>query len=353
MRAAFVTILPMLAAAVLVMAGGERISRREVANRTVADRERLLDLAAPFREELMRLDDLYLGHLHRIAQRASRQNSEQTAAVAGEIVGVRLVRIFKTHGKDETISPALDYGVLPEIEIKDRKRPFNPSTAIVLEPEWLEKPLAADTHWIDAPRSLMRVRLLQLEPGTLMAILVDIPEVRKITAGYLTEWLAQPLVPLEEAGERVQVDSPDGVALTSIGPARHGPAASIIPIRNLTGDWQIRSWDVIVVSHSHDATTLILACTSCGGVGRVRNPALFPAKPRPQACRRARLLRQPRLPRARHAAHQSLAQPRPRNRSLVTPPGRCAPPSRHRRGGNRAAFPARRQRPHLFPPRTR
>ena len=54
MRAALVTLVPMLAAAVLVMVGGEHMARREVETRTPFDRQRLLDLDEAFRTELSR-----------------------------------------------------------------------------------------------------------------------------------------------------------------------------------------------------------------------------------------------------------------------------------------------------------
>ena len=56
MRPASITILPMLAAAVLVMVGGERMSRRSAETRIPADRERLFDFTDTFRTEIERLD---------------------------------------------------------------------------------------------------------------------------------------------------------------------------------------------------------------------------------------------------------------------------------------------------------
>ncbi|MFN4942429.1 MAG: hypothetical protein ACK5G9_01395, partial [Akkermansiaceae bacterium] len=66
MRAALFTLLPMLAAAVLVMVGGERMSRREVESRTPADRVRLFDFDEVLRGELARLDALYMSHLEEL-----------------------------------------------------------------------------------------------------------------------------------------------------------------------------------------------------------------------------------------------------------------------------------------------
>ena len=57
MRPALATILPMLAAAVLVMVGGERLARRDSETRSPIDRDRLLDLDEALRGELTRLGE--------------------------------------------------------------------------------------------------------------------------------------------------------------------------------------------------------------------------------------------------------------------------------------------------------
>lgn len=261
MRASLVTILPMLAAAVLVMVGGERMARRDVEKRSPADRERLLDLADSFRTELVRLDALYLDHLNELSSHSLNSESNETAAVAADIIGVRLIRVFRTRGKDLSISPHLASGRLPEIELEKRKRPFNSTTAVILDATLLEKPLAQTGIWVPTSDPNFRVHCSQPEPGVLTAILIDLSKVRDRTSSHLSDWLSTPLTPLREAGERVVIESPQGQALVAMGPTQHGPAASIMPIRTLTGDWQIRAWDGLVVTHTHDPATLATTAT--------------------------------------------------------------------------------------------
>lgn len=259
MRPALLTILPMFAAAVLVMIGGERMARREVEKRTPADRTRLLDLAESFRMELARLDALYLDHLGRLANTSLYAKQDEAAAAAAEIAGVRLIRVFRQKGNDLSISPSFKFERLPEIELEKRKRPFNPGNAVVLDAALLEKDLPQSGAWIAAPGPNLRISCLQPEPGVLVAILVDTTQVHECTVAYLASWLHTPLTPLREAGERVQIEPADGAAVASIGPEKHGPAASIIPTRTLFGDWQIRTWDGLVVSYTHDPATLAFA----------------------------------------------------------------------------------------------
>ena len=57
----------------------------------------------------------------------------------------------------------------------------------------------------------------------------------------------------------MQIEPVNGAPVVTIGPQRHGPAALIVPIRTLIGDWQIRAWDGLVISQTHDAATLAAA----------------------------------------------------------------------------------------------
>jgi signal transduction histidine kinase len=259
MRAAFVTILPMLAAAALVLVGGERMARRDVENRTPADRGRLLDLADSLRPELVRLDALYIEHLGDLAIGALYRKQDEITQQASETAGIRLIRIFRTQGKDLAIVPKPASVRIPEIELGNRKRPFDPNNSIVLPAVLLDKPLPREGTWISTADPGLLVHCRQPEPGVLAAFIVDIPEVRGRIASHLARWLHDPLTPLREAGERVEIQAPQGPAVASIGPARHGPAASIIPIRTRFGDWQIRAWDGLVVSRTRDPSTLAVA----------------------------------------------------------------------------------------------
>jgi signal transduction histidine kinase len=263
MRPALITILPMLAAAILVMVGGERMARRDVETRSPADRERLLDFDEAFRAELARLDDLYLGHLDKLTEAAHSRKPDELSALAAEITGVRLIRIFRDKGKnkDDTIRPGLDTRRLPEIVLTNGKRPFDPNRASVLDVAMLDEALPATSKWLATSDPGLRLHCRTPEKGVLVVILIDVPAVHKATSSHLTRWIETPLTPLREAGERVLIESLAAGPLATIGPTQHGPAASIIPIRTLFGEWQIRSWDGLFVTRSHDPAVITVAAT--------------------------------------------------------------------------------------------
>jgi signal transduction histidine kinase len=261
MRIACFTLLPMLAAAVLVMLGGERMARREVESRTPADRTRLLDFDDAFRAELIRLDAVYLGHLAELATAALTEKSEAVAAEAAQLAGVRLIRIFRKNSQAVSILADRKIQKLPEIELTTGKRPLNPQTSVVLEASMLDRPLSEKGKWFATGDSESLVHCRQPEPGVLVALLIDRATVSEPTVRHFSSWLEIPLVPLREIGARLVIEKPDGEPLVSLGPESHGPAASIIPIRSFLGDWQLRAWDGVVVIQSYDPATLAVVAT--------------------------------------------------------------------------------------------
>lgn len=262
MRIACFTLLPMLAAAVLVMVGGERMARREVESRTPADRTRLLDFDEAFRAELTRLDAVYLGHLTELATAAPKEPDAAVAAEASQLSGVRLVRIFRKDSEPSSIFSDRKIQILPEIELSTGKRPLNPKTGVVLEASMLDRPLTAKGKWFANGDATYLVHCSRPEPGVLVAVLIERATVSERTVRHLLSWLEIPLTPLREAGARLRIEKPEGESLIALGPPSHGPAASIIPIRSHLGDWQIRSWDGLVITHSHHPATLAVATTA-------------------------------------------------------------------------------------------
>lgn len=182
MRPALITILPMLAAAVLVMVGGERMARREVETRTPADRGRLLDFDEAFRKELASLDTFYLKNLDRLAGLALHKEADIVSKEAGDVIGVRQIRIFPDTGKDRTINGSRETRKLPEVVLKDGKRPFNPNTASVLDPAMFDESLPAAGKWLSTSDPDLRLNCRTSKSGTFLVFLIDIRAVHAV--GY-------------------------------------------------------------------------------------------------------------------------------------------------------------------------
>ncbi|GAA5483241.1 sensor histidine kinase [Haloferula sargassicola] len=254
MRLALFTLLPMLTAAVLVTIAGERWARRATEHRFPIDRSRLLDFDESLRDELARLDALYLTYL--------RRNAEELLSgkeLTDPGTGVRRITLFRTQGPDLSYDPQPHEVGPPEIAIEDGTSPFDPGNAVVLDRKWLREDLPAEGKWLPTPSSSYRVHLLKIRHQVLAASLVDTDEVRTTVATYLAGWASTPLTPLRESDERLIITAPGGEQLIALGPDHHGPSAAVIPIRTFIGTWEIRAWDGVTVRHHHDPASLAAA----------------------------------------------------------------------------------------------
>ena len=230
MRPVLVTIAPLLAAAVLVMVGGERLARKETETRIPGDRQRLMDLADSFRLELIRLDGLYVAHLEEIAAYAMYGKAGEAETQGRAVVGTRLIRVFKSRGKDAAIPLSQDAGTFPEIELEGRKRPLDEKSAVVLPSSLPDQGVAPAHRWQATATPGLGVYCTRPEPGTLVAILVDLAEVRETTRTHLADNL--PWLERHYKGGKY----PDGTDFSSYR-STGGPNAVSILETNLNYTW--------------------------------------------------------------------------------------------------------------------
>ncbi len=110
--------------------------------RIPADRERLHDFAGALRDELDRLDDVYRGHLARIARDAPYAGEAKVSAACAELVGTRECRVFRARASMELeaigMRPSQGAARMPEV-VAGGKRQLNLALAVVLPKSLLEK----------------------------------------------------------------------------------------------------------------------------------------------------------------------------------------------------------------------
>ena len=257
MRLFLCTLAPMLAAAILAVVGGERLSRRESSERTPHDRERLLDFSASLRLEIQRLESLYLSRLDNVANTAVNETEAATKAVAEQTIAISLVQIFRVPKKDRSIRIANRVAGEPEVVMTGRKRPLNPQQAITLSSDLFGDEVAAQGAWLRTPNPDYRVYYRSPDPDQVVAFVIDFKTVTTAFQDELQQWMTTPATPLVEADERVQVRFQEQNLLSS-GKNKQGPAAAIIPFRTIFGDLEIRAWDGIKTNSYRDPATLIL-----------------------------------------------------------------------------------------------
>lgn len=264
MQRAWITLGPMLAAAALVLWGGERLARRTVEDRLPADRVRLFDFTASLRAELDRLSELYEGHLDSLATRTLSYVSEKSLIRSSEnLIGVRNVYRFAGGKKDQEFAgtrPPVGTGLrVPPVELDDGDRTLHPGNAVVLPREVIDGAQPA-SGWIAAKDGNHRVYWRRTSPQYLCAVVIDNQELQSHLQKHLRHWIGPSFAPLTESGQLVSVQGPGE---REIGPPRDvsasGPAALVLPHRNLLGEWQVLAWDRLKVRQEHDPATLTVA----------------------------------------------------------------------------------------------
>jgi len=259
MRGLWITLVPMMAAAALVLWGGERMARREDVSRIPADRTRLLDFSSALQEELGRIDQLYAGHLATVAESAALNTPAVLADRCQEPAAIRTCHVFQKKEQKLEVEGTLRRPSerVPEVVIEGGKRPFNPNTAIILPEDLGQREGSESKGWITAPDHSHRLYWQRISSGQLVAMVIDFVEIDKRLDRYLTEWMNGPFAPLRESGEFVSVLGPGQRELAaSTSHSGQGPAALLIPCRTRLGEWQVQSWDRFEKVARHDPETL-------------------------------------------------------------------------------------------------
>lgn len=265
MRSIWITLGPLLAAAALILWGGERIARRTVEERIPADRDRLFDFAAHWRGELDRLDALYAAHLGNLANYSTWLEREQAIQRCENLVGLRMLYLFDS-GRRQAEIPGKRLlfpttGRIPEVVAEGGDQGSGRQLfqdAVVLPREVVEG-RAGDRGWLAGPKPGYRVHWIRTSRSSLAAFVIDDEELGQALARHMATWLESPMKPLREADERVAIEGPGGKSVVSLQGERSGPAAFVLPHRIGLGEWQVLAWDKLKTGATHDSATLIVA----------------------------------------------------------------------------------------------
>lgn len=262
MRGLWITFGPMLAAAALMLWGGERLARRTVEDRIPADRTRLFDFTDALRGELDRLDELYADHLSSIAQASIGLDQKTLTRRCENLVGLRSCNVFVASRKEAEIrgvQPLTGPGSLVPTVIAEGDARVVSRNLVPLPQEILAGRDPA-TGWLHAPERGFTVHWIRTQPARVIAFVIDETELDQELQRYFTSWLESSLSPLREAGELVAIEGPGGHEWLAPPPdSRTGPAALLLPHRIRLGEWQVLAWDKLKIRTTHDPTTLIVS----------------------------------------------------------------------------------------------
>jgi len=264
----WISLGPMLAAAALVLWGGERLSRRTVEERIPADRSRLFDFTERLREELDRLDALYMGHMSEIAEHSTWLPRPALAKRCENLVGLRSCKVFEADGKTYEVegmkAPVGKAGPIPDVVAEGEEGRLLARNAVVIPKEVLEG-RGGTSGWLRGPDARHRVSWRMTESKRVVVFTIDWNEVQSALQGHFSQWQEVPVSPLREAGELVAVEGPGGLEWLAAPQGKGaGPAALVLPHRTNLGEWQVLAWDKLKTSATHDSATLAMACGTAG-----------------------------------------------------------------------------------------
>jgi signal transduction histidine kinase len=262
MRGLWITFGPILAAAALVLWGGERLARRTVEDRIPADRTRLFDFTDALRGELDRLDELYADHLSSIAQASMGLDQKALTRRCENLFGLRTCSVFVASRKEAEIrgvQPLTGPGsIIPTVIAEGDARVV--SRNLVLLPQEILVGHDPASGWLHVPERGFMVHWIRTQPARVIAFVIDQTELDQELQRHFASWLESPLSPLREAGELVAIEGPGGNEWLAPPPdLRTGPAALVLPHRIRLGEWQVLAWDKLKTGTTHDLTTLILS----------------------------------------------------------------------------------------------
>jgi len=262
MRSLWIILCPMIAAAALVLWGGERLSRRAVEDRVPADRAKLLDFSATLRDELDRLDTLYDAHLSRIAVYSDNATREQLGQACAGLAGIRVCQVFDAKEKLHEVTGAVPRedapGRLPYVEMEGGKAILNPARTVVLPKSlWAGK---ESSGWLATDSADFRVHWRLTPAGRIAVFTIDQTDLAHATRAHLEEWMELPFAPLRDGGEIVSLTDPNSRTVGSKpAPQEAGAASLVIPHRTALGEWQVVAWDRRSFHHTHHTMTLAVS----------------------------------------------------------------------------------------------
>lgn len=262
MRSFYLTLIPMLVAAVFTVIAGERLARRDVEERIPADRDRLLDFSATLETELDRLDSLYLGHLKYLVGSYTQGREDESEEYANDTIAVKSLYLFsrtKEIRQFDVLNVARSISV-PEVGVEGQRVPLGGNRSVIIPVSFFETSKVNDSGWLPSPEGRHLVYWSRSHENHLVAIVVDRNELETSIAQYLKDWFDVPLAPLIESGAYFSISPPSGKEIyNSMQGGEQGAAALVVPLRTQFGEWHVQAWDGISMRSHHDLVTLALA----------------------------------------------------------------------------------------------
>lgn len=265
------TILPMLAASLIMLGGGFRLALTPETKVVPHNREQLLEFSYNFSQELTRLESLYQIHLKDLSELHREEDRLSLESAARNLEGVDSIYLFR---REEIFTPSKAPDLLrhkkilietnsrsPHVSLSSSRNKSQPTeSSIQLPSSSLEDQSMPAPSWLSVPSRRYQAHFYKPSSGLLVAIVVNHVTTHRLTCQSLAAWMKRPSQPLAESGERILVKSTlikSPLLLT--GSEQHGPAAAFIPFRSPLGDFEIMAWDGVTTKTTYNPVILASA----------------------------------------------------------------------------------------------
>ena len=268
------TLALLFAAAGVMLTGGAWLARRTVEQRIPADRALLRESAATLQTELARLDQVYHGHLHRIAQMiATGSSQDRVQEAAADVHGIALYNVLTRKGvRPGSVRIVAGAPLPPEPElISGSKKPVSPFTfpvpsqPVFGDDEHAPLPLASE-GWLGKPGDTWLAWWGRLDPNRVAVLILRGSAVRAAANRQIGEMLPAVWAPVRAAGGLDRMEGPDSRKLAGAAVVPDHSPDFVIPLASRLGNWQIVSWDRWRSHVEFDFLTLTIASTLSVGL---------------------------------------------------------------------------------------
>jgi len=261
-----ITLLLLLGLAVIILAAGLGLARREESLRLDRDRTALRECASELQSQLQRLEGLYEEHLTDLARSFKSAQPFEVRHSADGIVGIQQVSFLRRGAR--TDAHVNVYGQRLPIPVLQVPASGLTAPPVLLSENRLFNVDGTANGWIDDPGKPL-LFWQRRSSSEAVVFLIDRVAVETAIDGWLGKGTSQRFEPVRLLGGPDQLRGHDARALLSVGDAGSDRPDLLLPLRSRFGSWELASWDHREIRIRYNLATAITASVLSICVGAI------------------------------------------------------------------------------------
>jgi signal transduction histidine kinase len=247
-------LLLLLALAMIILAGGLRLARKEESVRLDRDRSALRRFAGETQGELQKLEALYEEHLSALFRTNVTDRIFDVRHGADSIVGIQQVSFLRRGSNNQ--EHVQIYGQRLPVPVLQIPRSGLTSTPVLLPENVLFNPEGPAQGWIDEPgKPLFFWKRWASKEA--VVFLIDRAAVEAAIDRWLQTYTARSFEPVRISGGLDQLRGEGGRVLLGENRLADDRPDLLLPMRSRLGTWELASWDQRQTRVHYNAATLV------------------------------------------------------------------------------------------------